>query len=88
MYDRVFVMCVVISFVIFTHENSLSERMFSNCIDDSDNEYTSLREQIQKLSILDCENSITKLTQKNINQQQNQISPRDFRNKEILNDEE
>ena len=87
MYDRVFVMCVVISFVIFTHENSLSERMFSNCIDDSDNEYTSLREQIQKLSILDCENSITKLTQKNINQQ-NQISPRDFRNKEILNDEE
>ena len=90
MYNRLFTMCSVISFVIFTHENSLSEMVFSNCIDDSDNEYTSLREQIQRSSILDYNNPITKLinkTKKDINQR-NQISPQNFQDKKISNDEE
>lgn len=90
MYNRLFTMCAVISFVIFTYENSLSKRMFSNCISDSDNEYTSLREQIQRSSILDYKNPITKLTnktQQNI-KQRNQISPLNFQDKKISNDEE
>ena len=90
MYNRLFTTCAVISFVIFTHENSLSERIFCNCIDDSDNEYTSLREQIQRSSILDYKNPIIKLinkTKKDINQR-NQISPRNFQDNKISNDEE
>lgn len=90
MYNYVFTMCVVISFVIFTHENSLSEMVFSNCINDSDNEYTSMREQIQRSSILDHNNPITKLinkTKKDIDQR-NQISPQNFQDKKISNDEE
>lgn len=90
MYNRLFTMCAVISFVIFTYENSLSKRMFSNCISDADNEYTSLREQIQRSSILDYKNPITKLTnktQQNI-KQRNQISPLNFQDKKISNDEE